>query len=135
MLLLECEITQLQKVKEVFTWHVLHAHVIVFISLKQINQFDDISVLAHFQNFDFSSLLSDFNRCHFFLQDWFYSDLLLRSDMSCYIHNTELALTDHVLHLIELEDVFSSCGSFQLFDPFVLKVLIVKKQYSYLSLS
>ena len=48
MLLLKCEISQLQKVKEVFTRHVLHAHVVVFISLKQINEFDDISVLAHF---------------------------------------------------------------------------------------
>jgi hypothetical protein len=56
-------------VKEIFPLHVLEHDVVMVARLKQVQQLNDILMLAHFEHFDLSSLLVHLNRLHIALGD------------------------------------------------------------------
>lgn len=59
LLLGECKVFSLQVVEHVLALHVLHHDEIVLAVLKEVKKFYYVVVLAHFQYFDFSSLLGN----------------------------------------------------------------------------
>jgi hypothetical protein len=68
----------------------------VLVALEQVDKLDDVFVLTHFQHFDFSSLLINFNRLHVGFGDSFDSDSLTRNSVCAKLYHAELTLTEVV---------------------------------------
>ena len=65
-LLAEVEISGLEVVEKVGPLHVVEHDVVILAVLEDVNQVDDVWVLAHFQHFNFAPLLENFNMRHVF---------------------------------------------------------------------
>ena len=63
----EGEATRLQVLEQVLALHVVEDDVVRVAVLEQIDQSDDVVVLAHLQHLDLSPLLDYLNRLHIFL--------------------------------------------------------------------
>jgi len=51
-------------VEQILALHVLNHDVVLLARLKQVNQLDDVLVLAHFEHFNLPALLEDFDWLH-----------------------------------------------------------------------
>lgn len=96
------EITSLKVVKEVFALHVFKDDKVVVRVLKKINKLDDVWMLAHLQNLNFSSLLKDLNCLHVFLFYLFYCYYSPSLRMSAKFDFPELSLSKTLTERVEI---------------------------------
>jgi hypothetical protein len=61
MLLGQSKVLPLEEVKHVVSCHVLHHDIVILAVLKQVKELDNVVMLAHLENFNFSALLCDFD--------------------------------------------------------------------------
>ena len=66
---------------------------------------DDVRVLAHFKNFDLSSLLEDLDLLHVGLFHSLNCRLSSASFVSSEFNHAKLTLSEHLTHVVEIEEV------------------------------
>ena len=88
--------------EEVTATQVLHHDIDEVLVLKDIQQTNYVRVLTHFKNFDFSSLQFYILHSHFLLAHDLDSDLVGSLLMNGRLDESELALAQWLLHLIEV---------------------------------
>lgn len=70
-------------------------------------------MLAHLQDFDLAPLLGNFNRGHLLFEDGFDCDVVLGGFVGSDVDHAELALAEHILYLVELEEVFDTSDTLE----------------------
>ena len=100
----------MQVVEQVRPLHVVQHDVVVLTVLKQVDQVDDVGVLAHFEDFNLSSLLEDLDVGHVLLLDLFDGHFLFGLFVGSKLHKTELALAQGFVEIIELKHVGHAHG-------------------------
>ena len=83
----------------------LHDDVDVVLVFKNIKQTDYMRMLAHFKNFDLTSLQLNITCSHLFLGHYLYSNIFTGLFVDCGLYKTELTFTQSVLDIIEVKQV------------------------------
>jgi hypothetical protein len=78
----ELEAPKLNVVEKVFALHVFQYDIVVVLVFEKINEANDVWVLTHFEDIDFSSLLINLNWLHVLFIDSFDGHFLSSLDMS-----------------------------------------------------
>ena len=119
----QVEISSLQVVKQIRASHVVKHYVVVFGVLEQINQVDDVGMLAHFENLDFAPLLEDLNVSHVLLFHLLDSDTFVGLLVLCKLDQAELSLAERFVKRVKLEHIRVTHGLLQLIYPSSLVIL------------
>ena len=77
----------------------------MIVVFKQINELDDILVLAHLENFYLASLLVHFYRLHVSFRDYFYGKVATVLLVRCKFNDAELTLAQVFVDGIEVINV------------------------------
>lgn len=89
----EVEVTRGKIIKKIRARHILEDDEVVVHALEKINQVDDVRVLTHLQDFDFSALLEDLDVRHVLFLHLFNGDLLPRLFVDTELDQPELSFT------------------------------------------
>jgi len=119
----------LHELKEVPALDVLHDNVKELLSLKEVNQPNQIRVLAHFQDLKFPLVLGHLGLVHLgFVQD-LDCNLQARDTVHCKIHCAVRPLAELGLHLVKVLD-FTEAGSHRKNpNPLLLQLRRLKVKY------
>lgn len=98
--------------------------------LKQVNEFDDVGVLAHFQDFDLPTLLEDFDWLHVGLGDGLDRNLHAVLLMLAELDDAELALAQVRRQIVVVVDVELADDLSDGFDPSKLVIGVGEVQNS-----
>lgn len=101
----QLEASSLDVIKEILSCHELKYDEVVLAVLEDVLQLDDIRVLAHFKNFNLSSLLEDLNLLHVGLFDCLDRRLPGVSLMRGVFNHAELTFSEHLAHIVEIEEI------------------------------
>ena len=99
------ELSLLQVAEQVTTVKLLHDDVDVVLVLKNIEEANNVWMLTHFENFNFSSLQLDILHRHLPLGHDLDSHGLSALLVDSGLHKAELALAERLLDLVEVKDV------------------------------
>ena len=95
----------------------------MIVVLKQINELDNVLVLAHLEHFYLPSLLVHFYRLHVCLGDDFYSKVSTILFVRCKFNDTELTLAQVFVNGIEVINVGETNFLSDGVSPHLLKCL------------
>ena len=101
----QLEIPSLDIIIHIISSHEIEHYVIVFAVLKQVNEVDDVRVLAHLENLYLTSLLEYFNVCHVFLFDLFDGGFIACLLMQGQLDQAELPLSEGLVQCVIVEHV------------------------------
>ena len=104
-LLANRELSLLQVAEQITTIKLLHDDVDVVLVLKDIEEANNVWMLTHFENFNFSSLQLDILHRHLPLGHDLDSHGLSALLVDSRLHKAELALAERLLDLVEVKDV------------------------------
>ena len=90
-------------VKEVLTLHVIKHDKVGLTVLEQIDELDDVVMLTHLEHFDLATLLENLDRLHVCLLDCLDSSLRAINLMVGQFYHAELAFTESLAKLVEIE--------------------------------
>ena len=99
------ELSLLQVAEQVTTVKLLHDDVDVVLVLKNIEEANNVWMLTHFENFNFSPLQLDILHRHLPLGHDLDSHGLSALLVDSRLHKAELALAERLLDLIKVKDV------------------------------
>ena len=99
------ELPLLQVAEQVATVKLLHDDVDVVLILKDIEEANNVWMLTHFENFDFSSLKFDILHRHLPLGHDLDSHGLSALLMDSGLHKTKLTFAKRLFDLVEVEDI------------------------------
>lgn len=116
----QLELACLDVVKQVATLHVLQHNVVVFTILKQVNETDNIWVLAHLEHLDLSPLLIYLYLLHIFFVDCLDCHLLAIVLVCCQLHEAKLAFAEIALEVIEIKHIVVTDSVLELLGPLLL---------------
>lgn len=88
-------------VEEVFASHELKDYEVVLTAFEQVQELDDVGMLAHLEHFDLASLLEDLNRLHVSLVDGLDSDLFSGPFVFSQLDHTELTFSKAALEIVK----------------------------------
>ena len=114
------EASELDVVEEILTLHILKHDIIIVLILKEINESNNIWMLTHFQNVNFSSLLVYLDWFHVFLVYRFDGNFLSSFFVDSKFYQTELTLSKVLLEIIVVEKIRISRNSFESIEPVIL---------------
>lgn len=123
------EVSGRQIVEKVRSFHIVEYYIVVVNVFKNINQIDNIWMLAHFQNFYFSSLLKNFNMSHVLFLNLLYSNLLPCLLVSRQFDKSKLTFSERFFKAVKIKNIRVTHSFLQPHLPafFVLLVFEVKK--------
>lgn len=101
----QLEASLLDVVKEILSSHEFENNEIILAILKDVFQLYDIWMLAHFQDFNLSSLLEDFDLLHVGLFDCLNCCLCSISFVSSKFNHAKLTFAEHFTHFIVVKQV------------------------------
>ena len=101
----QLEASPLDVIEEILSGHELKYDEVVLAVLEDVLKLDDIRVLAHFKDFDLSSLLEDLDLLHVGLFDCLNRGLSSVSLMSGKFNHPKLTFSEHLTHVVEIEEV------------------------------
>ena len=104
-LLGQLEASLLDVIEHILTRHVVKHDVVLVAAIEDVNELDDIGVLAHLEHLDFTTLLEHFDRLHVGLFHSLDCNLLARFQVRTKLHQTELPLTKSVRQLVIFIDI------------------------------
>lgn len=115
-------------VEHVFALHVVQHYEVGIAVFEQIDQLDDIVVLAHFEDLDLTALLEDFDRLHVGLLDRLDCDMRSGHLVLSLLDKAKLAFAESLAKLIEVEQVSEAHSLQQHLHPALLLVHRVEVQ-------
>ena len=101
----QLEAPSLDVIEEVLSCHELKHDEVVLAILEDVLKLDDVRVLAHFKNFDLSSLLEDLDLLHVGLFHCLNCRLSSVSFVSSEFNHAKLTFSEHLTHVVEIEEV------------------------------
>ena len=122
--LTQIKISDLQIVEKIWARHVVEHDIIVLTVFEQIDEVDNVRVLAHLKHFDFAPLLEHFNMRHVLFLHLLYGDFLRCLLVQCKLDEAELALTEGLIECVILENVRVAHGLLQPVDPLLLVLVL-----------
>lgn len=117
------EITFFKISEQITSGQVLHHDVNVLLVLENIKQSDDVGVLTHFQDFDFSSLEFHVLNCHFLLAHDFNGDLLSSLLVVSGLDQSKLSFSECLFDFIKVKQVWVANHFLNSLDPLFFIVL------------
>lgn len=126
----QLELACLDVVKQVATLHVLQHNVVVFTILKQVNETDNIWVLAHLEHLDLSPLLIYLYLLHIFLVDCLDCHLLAIVLVRRQFHEAKLAFAEIALEVIEIKHIVVTDRVLELLGPLLLQCFVLEVEES-----
>ena len=109
-LLWQGEAALLDVVEEVLALHVVENDEVGITVLEQVDQLDNITMLAHLEDLDLAPLLEDLNRLHVCFLDCLDRSLVT-SDFVCgQLDHAELAFAQRLAQIVEVEQVGEAHG-------------------------
>lgn len=109
-LLWQREASSLDVVEQVLALHVVEYDEVSLAVLEEIEQLDDVAVLAHLQDFNLSALLKDFDWLHVRLLDRLDGSQGSRDLVSRQFDHAELSLAQSLSKFVKVEQVGEAHG-------------------------
>ena len=125
-LLWQGEASLLDVVEEVLTLHVFENNEVGLTILEQVDQLDNILVLAHLEDLDLAPLLEDLNRLHVRLLDRLDRGLDAGDLVRGQLDHAELAFAQRFAQLVEVEQVGEAHGLEEHVHPALLLISAVE---------
>ena len=99
---------------------IFHNDVDIVLVFEDIKQSDDVWMLAHLQNFNFSALKLHVRDCHFLLRHDLNSNTLACFLMNTLFNKAKLSLAQGIFDVIEVIQTRVTYDFLNSFDPFLL---------------
>jgi len=115
-------------IEEIFALHEFQHNEVVLGALKQVDQLDDVLMLAHLEHLDLSPLLEDLNRLHVGLVDGLNRDLAAFPLVLRQLDHAKLTLAKVVEQVVVVVYVELADDLADGFDPARLRLLILEVQ-------
>ena len=103
--LTEVEVTDLEVVEEIRSGHVVEDDVVVLTVFEEVDEVDDVGMLAHLEHFNLTSLLENLDVSHVLLFHLFNSYFLAGLFVRGKLYQPELTLAQSLVKGVEVENV------------------------------
>ena len=125
-LLWQGEAALLDVVEEIFALHVVEDNEVGLTILEQVDQLDNITMLAHLKDLDLAPLLEDLDRLHVCLLDSLDSGLNTGDFVRSQLDHAKLTFAQRLAQLVEVEQVGEAHGLEEHIHPALLLVCAVE---------